>query len=357
MKKYLWINWNNIEYETMPYRNSFKNVAGLFEFPVDRFNLSEGKLELPTVNIVKAPKYSLTNLTNDWEDRYYSIIDNIAGRVYKTAGNKTIVITWSGGIDSACVLVALQKHPSYKEFLDSGRIKVALTSTSIDEYPEQFFRDILPSMPIIALDYVKLMNDPDVMLVTGDMGDHVIGSTDILRFTNGLNGDLDLMQPWRNIFPNVAKISGSDLYQDLMLTLMPKAPFEIESINQMQWWWANALDHQDDLLRPWYWSMTKDLSEIASQNKIFRFFYDDEMMTFSFEYMSTNPTYHTYIDNKLWPKKYIVNANGDMSYMNKQKIFSQRMSLRHTFKTQLYSVDNQLGFISGKESVHGTPQI
>ena len=357
MKKYLWVNWNNLEYETMPYRNSFKNVAGLFEFPVDRFNLLEQRLELPTVNIVKDPVYNLTNLTNDWEDRYYAILDNIAGRVYATAQDKTIVITWSGGIDSACVLVALQKHPRYKEFLEAGKIKVALTSTSIDEYPEQFFRDILPSMPIIALDYVRLMNDPGIMLVTGDMGDHVIGSTDVLRFTTGSHEDLDLMQPWQNIFPAIAKINGSELYQDLVLTIAKKAPFEIQSINQLQWWWANALDHQDDLLRPWYWSTVKDLTEIASQNKIFRFFYDSELMTFSFEYMSTNPVYHSYIDNKLWPKKYIVNANKDYNYMNKQKIFSQRMSLRHTFKTQLYSIDNTLGFVTGKDAVYGTASI
>lgn len=356
MKKYLWVNWSNLEYKTMPYRNGFKNVAGYFEFPVDRFNLLEDKLELPTYSIVKQPKFNLSNLSNDWEDRYYSILDSIADRVYTTAANKTIVVTYSGGIDSACVLVSLQKHAKYKEFLNSGRFKIAMTSSSIDEYPEQFFRDILPNIPIMPLDYCKLMDDPNVMLVTGDMGDHVIGSTDVLRFTGGNVSDLDLMLPWRTVLPRIAQIPDSSLYQELLVLLMNKAPFEIKSINQMSWWWANALDHQDDLLRPWYWSTTTDFSNIATQSKVFRFFYDDEMMKFSFEYMSTNPEYHHYIDNKIWPKRYVVQATGDENYLNKQKVFSQRMSLRHTFKTQIYVENNSIGFESGKAMLYGPAQ-
>ena len=356
MRKYIWANWNELDYESMPYRQGFKSVAGWFEFPVDRFNVLENKLELPTYSIVKDPVYNLTNLTNDWECRLYSILDQIADRVFKTAGDKTIVLTWSGGIDSSCILVSLQKHPKFKEKVEQGKFKVALTSISIDEYPEQFYRDILPSIPIITLDYLRLMQDPDVMLVTGDMGDHVIGSSDVLRFTDGKPGDLDLMLPWRHVLPRVAELTDNAFYQDLMFTIVKNAPFEIKSINQMTWWWANALDHQDDLIRPWYWSTTEDLSELASQNKVFRFFYDDALMTFSFEYMSTNPEYHTYIDNKLWFKRYIVNSTGDEYYLNKQKIFSQRMSLRHVFKTQIYYENDMIKCSKRREVINGTKQ-
>ena len=96
--------------------------------------------------------------------------------------------------------------------------------------------------------------------------------------------------------------------------------------------------------------------ELASQNKVFRFFYDDALMTFSFEYMSTNPEYHTYIDNKLWFKRYIVNSTGDEYYLNKQKIFSQRMSLRHVFKTQIYYENDMIKCSKRREVINGTKQ-
>jgi hypothetical protein len=343
-------------YDKLPYRASFRNVVGNFEFPVDRFNLLKDTIELPCYSIVKDPKYKLENLTNDWEDRYYSILDSVADKIYTTAGNRTITLMYSGGIDSVCALVSLRKHPKFKEFLEAGKFNLAMTSYSIGEYPELFYRDILPNIPIVPLNYPKLMSDPNVLLVTGDMGDHVIGSTDILKFSKGNVSDLDLMDPWINLLPYITRIDNSTLYQDIIIKLARQAPFEIKSINQLSWWWANALDHQDDLIRPWYWSTTGDLSDIATQNKIFRFFYDDDVMTFSFEYMSTNPEYHNYIDNKLWPKRYIVNATNDVSYMNKQKAFSQRMSLRQTYKTQIYEEDGVIKF-SNVRSIDGYSSI
>ena len=353
MKEYLWINWSNLDYLNMPVRGSFRNVVGNFEFPVDRFNMLDNVLEIPCRNILQDPKFSLTNLTNDWEDRYYSVLDSIADNVFTIANGRTIVVTYSGGIDSVSALISLQKHSKYKEYLEQGKFKVALTSTSITEYPELFYKSILPNIPLIPLDYVSLMNDDDVMLVTGDMGDYCIGSSDTLRFS-AMQPDLDLMAPWREIIPLISKVKGSALYLHTMETLASKAPFEICSINQLFWWTANSLTGvQDDLFRPWYWSTAAKIEDAITQNKIFRFFYDAAMMTFSFEYMSTNPVYHNYIDNKTWQKKYIVNSTNDISYMNKQKIFSQRLSLRHVFKTSIYIEDGIIKFGTAGDIIHG----
>ena len=77
-------------------------------------------------------------------------------------------------------------------------------------------------------------------------------------------------------------------------------------------------------------------------------------MTFSFEYMSTNPVYHNYIDNKTWQNQYIVNSTKDISYMNKQKIFSQRLSLRHVFKTSIYIEDGIIKFGTDVGMINGS---
>jgi hypothetical protein len=182
--KYIWVNYSNLQFESMPYRNGYRKWAGVYEYPVDRFNISEGRLEMPHENIVRDPVFNLGNLTNDWRDRYFSTMDAVADSVYKTAGSRTIDLLFSGGIDSTSVYVALAKNPKFKEFVDEGRFVISLTSTSIQEYPELFYREILPNIPIQPLDYNKSMLDTNVLVVNGDLGDFIIGNSDASKFNN-----------------------------------------------------------------------------------------------------------------------------------------------------------------------------
>lgn len=338
MKKYLWSFHNYINYKDNPYRNAFKVFAGRFEYPVDRFGVTQGKLEFDTFNIVKDPVYDLTNLTNDWEDRYYSIVDQVADNIYSTAGNRKIVVTYSGGIDSTLALVALQKHKKYKEFLDSGRIEIMMTSASIEEYPAFFYKNILSNINFSPLDYNKAMNDPNVLLVTGDIGDYIIGSSDIFK-KHGI--DFDPMLSWKEL-----RIPGLTRYNELLDLCIDACPFEVLSVNQATWWWSQCFDHQDDLLKPYYWSNVKDFTDVGNNNKIFRFFYDNLFVKFSFEYMSTNPVYRNYNENKLFPKKYIVNFTKDTDYLNKIKIFSQRLIYRTFYKKHIYYINDNINYES-----------
>jgi hypothetical protein len=342
MKQYVWLNWSNIDYKKHPYRNSYKSLQGSFEFPVDRFGITKGALEIPCVNMVKDPVYNLNNITKDFKDRYYDAFAIAADNVYSTVGCRTIHVLYSGGIDSICVLAALQRHKDYDRLVAEGRFKISMTTASIEECPSIFYNRILGNVPIQVLNYTTLMCDKDALLVTGDMGDHIIGSSDILGIVG--YSDYDSSQPWNTLIPHIVKEPSSNLYMDMLMIAKKNAPFDIVSANQLIWWANQCYAFQDDLVKPWYWSRYQDYAELATQRKVFRFFYDDAFVSFTHEYMSTNPKCKNYHECKEWARSYAVNHFKIDSILSKEKVFSQRLTLRLAEKSQIYMDD---GLIRG----------
>lgn len=348
----IWASPSVILYRNHPVRNSHRLMTSAWEFPVDRFDATQGYLELDCVNIVEDPVYNLDNLNGiNWKDRYFSTLDSISDRVYKAAGERTIYLFYSGGVDSLAVLCSLQRHPKYKDFLGRGKFKLAMNTRSIEEYPEFFYKSILPNIPIVVPNYDRIMLDPDAFVVTGDMGDYIIGTSDTIGML-GDNQTFDLMSDWRDIFPILKEVPGSKPYIDLCLMAKQKQPFELSSISQFAWWVSQCYGVQFELAKPYAWSSQTDLSGLDNNNtKVFRFFYDSEITTFSYEYMSTNPQLRTYEDTRQWPKEYIVNHIGDQGYLKKEKVYSQRLIIRTVNKTQIYKTD------SGYESVFSDERI
>lgn len=350
-KKFIWASWGNLDYSNMPLRCSYKDVGGNFEFPVNRFNVDNFLLELSTANITKTPVFDLNNRTENYEDRFYSIIDQIADDVYTQAGDdKKIALLYSGGVDSVCVLAALQRNKKYKDFLDQNRIFLAMTTMSITEYQWLFYNHILSKIPITALSYEKLMNSPDVMLVTGDGGDFVIGSSDIDLLT-GQDKTLDIMSDYSVLFSYLDKMNNSQGYKDLSIQMKDNCPFEIKSLNQFVWWLSQCYAIQTEIVWPYVWSSVTDLSTMPGDKKVFRFFYHHLMITFSYEYMSTNPLYNTYDQTKNWTKRYSINHFGDEDFFNKVKVFSQRKTLRLGYKSQIYEEDGIIKFTNTSEKI------
>lgn len=322
------------------FRDYYRAIYGPLPLPVDRFGLlpqiDETSDYLPTINIVPEPKINLSNLNINWRDRYFSLLDDIATRVYQCAGSRRITVMYSGGIDSTAALVALMRNSQFKDLLQQNRIAVALTSTSIVEYPEFFYQHILPSMPIVYADYDQLLNQPDSFIVTGDAGDYVIGNTDTpIFFHNGSTENLS--EDKSALWPYLDSIDHSKKFSWFAREIAKLAPFDIDSVNQMFWWIGQAFVNQGEMCYPYIWSRTTDLSELKSFNKIFRFFLDPQCMNFSFEYMSTNPYYTDYNSVRQFPREYIVNYTKHQSYLKKIKVFSQRLMFLRRHKTRIYS--------------------
>jgi hypothetical protein len=336
-KQLVWAAWGNLNINDKPYRKSYSQVASRYEFPVDRFNLSNA-LELDCKNIVKQPIYNLSNITHDHRDKFFDAIDQTTDELFKIAEDRVIYIAYSGGVDSTLVLCAIQQHPKYKDKLEQGQIKIALNSFSIEEYPRFFYNTILPEIPFEFIDYEKIMLDKNAFLVTGDMGDYITTSSDVISLTN--DSRLDLNKSWTELIPYLKFINGSDLFLEMLDEIRTKSIFEISSINQLVWWYSQCFAYQDELVRPYVWSSLENIDTMPTDQKVYRFFYSDIINTFSYEYMSTNPTINSYEQGKQWFKEYIVNHTRDDSYYSKTKIFSQRFSLKFINKSQIWITDD-----------------
>lgn len=336
MKQYVWLNWSNIDYSKYPVRQAYKKVAGGFEFAVDRFGIAQDLLEIPCVNIVPEPQYNLSNTQGSFEDRYYAALDSVGKNVFKTAAGRPIALMYSGGVDSVCVLASLMRQPEYKEYMRNQLISFFMTSSSIDEYPWLFYSHILPSNMMRPLNYNTMMNG-EYLVVNGDMGDNVIGSSDVFSMSD--DPSFNIMAPWDTAFEHISEPH----YVELCKRAKENQPFDIQTIGQLVWWVAQCYALQEELVRPYYWSNTSNLSELSTQNKVFRFFNDPELVTYSYEYMSTNPNLKTYEDCKIWSKKYILDVFGDENYMWKPKVYSQRLTLREVQKSQIYMHDGVIG--------------
>jgi hypothetical protein len=241
---------------------------------------------------------------------------------------------YSGGVDSVCILVALMKNSKFKEFLDAGKFELALTSLSIDEYPLFFYNFIQEyKIPLVPLNYDAHMAE-DSLLVSGELGDYLIGSNELGKIMKGIEAGNSKWPVFRSF---IARSDPNGKVVQAYSTLIKKAPFELITAHQIEWWFHNAMCVQADLLKPWFWSSNTDITAAANNSKVYRFFYHEAFMTFSFEYMSTCPIFEKIDDVRLWPKKYIIDYTKDDAFLNKKKTWSQRLSMRLIYKTEIRS--------------------
>lgn len=334
MTKYVWVTWSSVDYKKYPMRRGYREVHDLMDFPVDRHNILKGGLGIDTKNIVRPAVFSLTNIDNNFEERYYSILDQVAATVIDKVGDRELCLMYSGGVDSVVVLAALTRSPKFKDLVEQNKFSIALTASSVAEYPWLFYNVILPNYKLIPADYDAIMRDKTKMMLTGDLGDYVMSSPDAVGV---LSPSFDLMSPPRQVFGQFLNKSVSTFNINKMyLQAAKRCPFDITTANQLLWWGNQCYNYHEDLLGPYKWSSVTDLSELTSQNKVFRFFYDERIVKYSYEYMSTRPVIHSFEDSRLYPKRYAVDCFGDESYMNKPKVYSQRKVYRRVFKSAIY---------------------
>lgn len=333
MNKIVWAYWPTYDTTENFFRSSYKNIFSRYEFPVDRFNVT-GYDEYNVLNIVDDPTYNLSNTACDWRERYFSVIDEVADRVFKTAGDRRIALYYSGGIDSTVVLTALMRHQRFAEFNESDRLEIRLTSSSVNENPWMFYNKILPTWRHIKHTmYDQSMIDNDVMMVTGDMGDYVIGSSDILSLA--VKDDFELTNSYVDLLNIISQADKTGAYHSALIDAIKKCPFTIESGLQLIWWHSQCFAFQDEFARPYYWSNAVPVN-INSQNKVFKFFYDPSIITYSYEYMSTNPKIDSFTESRILPKDYISNFTGNDHYDQKIKLFSQRQVPKIMKKSVIY---------------------
>ena len=339
-KELVWALAPRVDVRPGSFRDYYARVYSAYQFPVDRFNVlsEEDDYGPATKNIVPEPEpYTLTNLPKNegyWYARFHETCNLMADLCYKNAGDRTIVIMYSGGTDSSTVLVSMMKHPRFKEFLDSGRFKVCMNSFSVHEYPEMFYEYILPNIPILATDYNFVVADPNHFVISGDGGDYLICNTDVPVWE--YEGTTDIFNMKGDIiYKFFDECDPSGAFSRMTKGISKKAPFELETISQVYWWLGQCFTNQGEMCYPIAWT-TLDVNQMLDFNKYCRFFLHPMWTRFSFEYMSIRPVYNNLRDMRKFWKKTIIDYTGHEVYWGKNKANSQRNISRKWFKTAIY---------------------
>ena len=157
--------------------------------------------------------------------------------------NDFIEVSWSGGIDSTAVAVALlQTKPSSK------KLQLTCTSFSIDEYPK-FYETHKDICNLISIEEFFSENRvrSEHLIVTGDVGDQIWGSNSSMR-----NGTELINLPWEVIldWPDVFKQANlqypevkepwtqeqKNKFADMLNDHATACPFKVKTVFDMGGW-------------------------------------------------------------------------------------------------------------------------
>ena len=168
---------------------------------------------------------------------FNKITNNRAKIILKKAEdeNKDIKVSYSGGIDSTTVMVALIKN---RETFPKVKITVVLSKESVKEYPKFYNKYIKDKFPLIwanknNLDKVLAKKDKkDFLIVTGELGDQLFGSA--LMFRDNLKDDLG--KDWTKIF--------TPRFVRYWKPLVEQNPQKDRSVANVLWWLNFTLKYQ-----------------------------------------------------------------------------------------------------------------
>lgn len=168
---------------------------------------------------------------------FNKITNNRAKIILKKAEdeNKDIKVSYSGGIDSTVVMVALIKN---REVFPKVKITVVLSKESVKEYPKFYNKHIKDKFPLMWANNKNLdkvlakKGKKDFLIVTGELGDQLFGSA--LMFRDNLKDDLS--KEWTKVFtPRFVKY---------WKPLVEQNPQKDRSVANVLWWLNFTLKYQ-----------------------------------------------------------------------------------------------------------------
>lgn len=244
-----------------------------------------------------------------------------------------IYVTWSGGIDSTTVLVALLKNASEAE---RARLVVLLTEESISEYPDFYRTHIRGKLTCDSMSLFPYLLGSDVMIVGGEGNDQVFGS-DISARLISKKGPGIIHEPYNrqvvlDYFGAIINDPGvTELCVQLLERVCSKAPVVLTTHFDYLWWLSFAVKWQFVHTRMLAYTARRHVGGITGTylgTKFDQFFNTDDFQLWSMSNMDKKikDTWNTY----KWPAKdYIYDFTNDDDYRkNKQKRGSLAIALQ-----------------------------
>lgn len=172
--------------------------------------------------------------------------------------NKKIKLMWSGGLDSTAALMWFLAVG-----VDFDNFEVALNKYSIEEYPSCYEFLKRNKIPIVESTRYILDIPDDTLLITGEHGDQLFGSSPIIKRFNTSrvkpygyhihkydHNILAMITPMYPLFSMLFVESSNDIkgasrVQDYLQPLIDKAPFKLKTVYDLTWWLNFTLKWQD----------------------------------------------------------------------------------------------------------------
>jgi hypothetical protein len=198
--------------------------------------------------------------------------------------NKSIVVTWSGGLDSTCVLIAFMQT-----ITNNNRLKVLCTKESIEEYPEFYESFIKGKYEVLETDWASFKTALNAIgtsniIVTGELADQLF---DVLTQTKYEK------TPWQNIHVSdpahlfresrkgpwqIILNPNDSTHWGMVETFVEKFPKKINNLRDFLH--AFRLNYRYQIIQTRMIMMTDDL---RLEDNIFHFFDTNEFNNFSID--------------------------------------------------------------------------
>ena len=258
--------------------------------------------------------------TETWSD----VTDARAGEIEQlilTTGKK-LVIFWSGGIDSTCILTAILKN-----FQLSSRelVTVACTSDSVLENPVFYEKYICPIFKIVNANDLTILTSPDYMFVDGNAADTLLMSmSPSLDVCMAIRSGELLSSSWRTspdaLIDYLAKITQSRLfalwYYETNKESIESTNIPVDTYFDFMWWISFNYDYYSWAVHSWFFMLCQlGISWDQYQSRFIGWFRTDSYQLWAMNNNGAGVKHGTTLGSiKHHPKKYIYDYDSNEYY-------------------------------------------
>lgn len=311
------------EYANYSLKPGFKNFGFMFGFFTANLSMTDrtGVLKLP-VRTKILPQCRLPDFVpGSWDfdqlcqQRARWLLD------HAMATNRTLTISYSGGIDSTLVLVSLLKVATEQELRD--HTLVLLSEISIYENPNFYRNYVIKYFPVDSSYLIHAyLGNPRHIFITGEGNDQLFGSAVNQRLMLDAGENVIHSEPIVGNLVKLLNITTRDsACSEQIVRLFDKvantAPIELPTVYHYFWWLNFTLKWQSVYARLLAYVAPKFADAIKPEDNYFTFFHVPEMQLWSMN-NSDQLIKDDWRSYKFHCKKIIYDFNKDAEYRDKK---------------------------------------
>jgi hypothetical protein len=233
--------------------------------------------------------------------------------------NKTMVIFYSGGIDSTLIAALAIAHPDFHNHRNN--LLLAFSEESIKENPTFWYDWLLPAFGhriVSSSGYHSHISDPTKLCVTGEFADNIFGSLTVKSYMD-VSGDFDAIhKPFAGtakewLLKKISNPAHKDQCAEMMDQIFATSPRPMITNHDCLWWLNFVLKWQAVKFRLSSHAPTADLVDLMAKNVV-HFFETKEFQNWAVmtDEVKVERDWYSY---KLPAKKLIHAINGDDHYL------------------------------------------